>query len=109
MLRFRPVAAADLVSQDDTADDADSALGDDACVVSDYILFLVRATPAYIACRADSTASLTTSILAYRNIRGRTYHSDRYSTDYFLPNDGQQLDSMDITYDFETESTCIRN
>ena len=63
------------------------------------ILFLVRATPAYIACRADSTASLTTSILAYRNIRGRTYHSDRYSTDYFLPNDGQQLDSMDITYD----------
>jgi hypothetical protein len=37
-------------------DDADSALGADA---------------------ASSTASLATSILEYRTVHGRTYHSDR--------------------------------
>ncbi|KAF7543018.1 hypothetical protein G7046_g10072 [Stylonectria norvegica] len=62
-------------------DDADSALGDDA---------------------ASSTASVTSSILEYRTIQGRTFHSDRHSTEYFTPNDEQQLESVDITHHYLT-------
>lgn len=31
----------------------------------------------------SSTASLTSSILKYRTIKGRTYHSDRGSAEYW--------------------------
>jgi hypothetical protein len=47
---------------DDDDDDGDSALGDDD---------------------ADSTASLTSSILRYRTIHGRTYHSERGNAQYW--------------------------
>ena len=43
-------------------DDNDSSLGDDA---------------------ASSTASLATSILKYRTINGRTYHSERGNAQYW--------------------------
>ena len=46
----------------DHDDDGDSALGDDD---------------------ADSTASLTSSILRYRSIHGRTYHSERGNAQYW--------------------------
>lgn len=46
----------------------------------------------------SSTASLASSVLNYRTIRGRTYHSDRYPTEYYIPNDQQQLESVDMTY-----------
>lgn len=47
---------------------------------------------------ASSTASITTSILEYRTIQGRTYHSDRHPTEYFTPNDEKQRDSVDISH-----------
>ncbi|CAF3528771.1 unnamed protein product [Fusarium graminearum] len=53
-------------------DDADSALGSDT---------------------ESSTASVSASILEYRRSQGRTYHSDKFTTNYFLPNDDQQLES----------------
>ena len=59
----------------DPAEDNDSAYGDDL---------------------ASSTASLSTSILRYRTIHGRTYHSDKGSADYWTPNDERQNESMDI-------------
>ncbi|KPM43972.1 hypothetical protein AK830_g2642 [Neonectria ditissima] len=50
----------------------------------------------------SSTASITSSILEYRTIQGRTYHSDKYNTDYFTPNDEQQAESVDITHHYLT-------
>lgn len=41
---------------------------------------------------------MTASILEYRQFKGRTYHSDRHVADYTIPNDEQQLESMDLTY-----------
>ncbi|KAK7403536.1 hypothetical protein QQX98_010715 [Neonectria punicea] len=49
-------------------------------------------------CSASSTASITSSILEYRTIQGRTYHSDRHPTEYFTPNDEQQRESVDINH-----------
>ncbi|CVL04733.1 related to methyltransferase [Fusarium mangiferae] len=67
-----------IVAQEDTDGDAsDSAFGDDA---------------------ESSTASLSSSILEYRRFQGRTFHSERYNTEYFTPNDEQQRDSIDITH-----------
>ncbi|KFA51585.1 hypothetical protein S40293_03925 [Stachybotrys chartarum IBT 40293] len=60
-------------------DDADSTLGADA---------------------ASSTASMTSSILHYRTINGRTYHSDRGNAEYWASNDQQQMDAMDIIHHF---------
>lgn len=45
----------------------------------------------------SSTASVASSILNYRTIHGRTFHSEKYSTEYFTPNDDQQSESVDIT------------
>ncbi|GAB1320927.1 hypothetical protein MFIFM68171_11137 [Madurella fahalii] len=57
-------------------DDNDSSLGDDA---------------------ASSTASLTSSILEYRTLHGRTYHSDRVTdADYWTPNDQRQMEAADV-------------
>ncbi|KAF5007053.1 hypothetical protein FDECE_6598 [Fusarium decemcellulare] len=58
-------------------DDADSTLGDDA---------------------AESTASITSSILEYRNISGRTYHRDIGNAQYWGTNDEKQNESMDINH-----------
>ncbi|KAM0428629.1 hypothetical protein ACHAPT_006992 [Fusarium lateritium] len=77
--RGEPIAAADHGADD--YDDADSALGSDA---------------------ASSTASVTASILEYRTIQGRTFHSDRHASEYFTPNDDQQLESQDITHHYLT-------
>ncbi|RFN45506.1 hypothetical protein FIE12Z_10269 [Fusarium flagelliforme] len=57
--------------------DADSSIGDDV---------------------ASSTTSVSSSILEYRKFHGRTYHSDKYDSEYFAPNDERQRDSMDITH-----------
>ncbi|KAM5344143.1 hypothetical protein ACJ41O_012680 [Fusarium nematophilum] len=55
--------------------DADSALGPDA---------------------ESSTASITSSILQYRTIQGRTYHSERGNAFYWGSNDEAQSEAMDI-------------
>ncbi|KAG4283038.1 hypothetical protein FPRO06_09711 [Fusarium proliferatum] len=57
--------------------DTDSALGDDS---------------------AESTASITSSILQYRNINGRTYHHDIGNAQYWGTNDEKQNESMDINH-----------
>ncbi|KAG5661026.1 hypothetical protein KAF25_002669 [Fusarium avenaceum] len=46
--------------------------------------------------------SVTASIFEYRTIQGRTYHSDRHATEYFTPNDEQQLQSVDISHHYLT-------
>lgn len=63
------------LAKDPAAEDNDSAYGDDV---------------------ASSTASLSTSILRYRTIHGRTFHSDKGNADYWTPNDERQNESMDI-------------
>ncbi|KAF9782006.1 hypothetical protein IL306_011786 [Fusarium sp. DS 682] len=67
--------------QDEQDDDADSSLGLDA---------------------ESSTASMTSSILNYRTIKGRTYHSERGNAEYWASNDAQQSEVMDII-DFADE------
>ncbi|KAL2170685.1 hypothetical protein VTG60DRAFT_4527 [Thermothelomyces hinnuleus] len=47
---------------------------------------------------ASSTNSLTSSILAYRTIHGRTFHSDRTPAEYWGPNDEKQTECMDIMH-----------
>ncbi|CAG1982094.1 unnamed protein product [Fusarium graminearum] len=72
-----PQTGADSRWEDGDESEADSAVGDDA---------------------ASSTASITSSILEYRTIQGRTFHSDRHPTEYFTPNDEQQSASIDINH-----------
>ncbi|CCE32992.1 uncharacterized protein CPUR_06915 [Claviceps purpurea 20.1] len=48
----------------------------------------------------SSTASLASSILEYRQIHGRTYHSDRFTTSYVFPNDDQQLESDELNHHY---------
>ncbi|KAM0354822.1 hypothetical protein ACHAPU_000647 [Fusarium lateritium] len=59
--------------------DADSSLGDDA---------------------ESSTASMNSSILNYRTIKGRTYHSERGNAEYWASNDDQQNEAIDIIHHF---------
>ncbi|RTE84034.1 hypothetical protein BHE90_001416 [Fusarium euwallaceae] len=63
----------------DGFDDGDSSLGSDV---------------------ESSTASVSASILEYRQIQGRTFHSDKFDTDYSFPNDERQLESVDITHHY---------
>ncbi|KAI8674712.1 hypothetical protein NCS57_00369900 [Fusarium keratoplasticum] len=58
-------------------EDGDSALGQDA---------------------NSSTASITSSILHYRTIHGRTYHSERGNASYWGSNDEAQSEAMDIAH-----------
>ncbi|KAF4952741.1 hypothetical protein FGADI_6493 [Fusarium gaditjirri] len=76
-LQQTDVIAANDEHDNEVEDDADSTLGTDA---------------------ESSTASVSASILEYRRSQGRTYHSDKFTTNYFLPNDDQQLESVDLTY-----------
>ncbi|EFX06413.1 methyltransferase type 11 [Grosmannia clavigera kw1407] len=46
----------------------------------------------------SSTASITSSILNYRTFKGRTYHSDRGTAQYWGSNDGRHSDSLDMFY-----------
>ncbi|KAI0839508.1 S-adenosyl-L-methionine-dependent methyltransferase [Hypoxylon sp. FL0890] len=82
------VAASDIENEeddddddDDDRDDVDSALGDDASSV---------------------VHSITSSVLNYRTIQGRTFHSEKHNNMYFIPNDEQQLQSVDITHHYLT-------
>ncbi|KAG6069704.1 hypothetical protein E4U16_007478 [Claviceps sp. LM84 group G4] len=46
----------------------------------------------------SSTTSIASSVLEYRQIHGRTYHSDKFTTNYFLPNDDQQLETEELCH-----------
>ncbi|KAF4968109.1 hypothetical protein FSARC_4470 [Fusarium sarcochroum] len=48
----------------------------------------------------ESTASITSSILSYRTIHGRTFHSELGNTEYWASNDERQNESMDIVHHF---------
>ncbi|RKL19387.1 hypothetical protein BFJ68_g3661 [Fusarium oxysporum] len=63
------------LAQDEQDEDTDSSLGVDT---------------------ESSTASMTSSILNYRTIKGRTYHSERGNAEYWASNDAQQNEAMDI-------------
>ncbi|KAF4965511.1 hypothetical protein FSARC_6691 [Fusarium sarcochroum] len=49
---------------------------------------------------ADSTYSLGSSIMEYRTMHGRTYHSDIGTAQYWASNDEQASDSLDIAHHF---------
>ncbi|KAI0400117.1 S-adenosyl-L-methionine-dependent methyltransferase [Xylaria palmicola] len=51
---------------------------------------------------ASSTASLSASILEYRTVHGRTYHSERGNAQSWNPNDAQHDESMDILHHVST-------
>ncbi|KAJ4186399.1 hypothetical protein NW755_007694 [Fusarium falciforme] len=72
-----PGNEAPLEAGDNPADDGDSAFGSEP---------------------ASSTTSITSSILEYRTVHGRRYHSDRGDAAYWAPNDEQQNESMDINH-----------
>ncbi|EPE05846.1 methyltransferase domain-containing protein [Ophiostoma piceae UAMH 11346] len=59
----------------DTDEESDSALGDD---------------------KLSSTASISSSILKYRTIQGRTYHSEIGNASYWGTNDERHSESLDI-------------
>ncbi|WZH42904.1 S-adenosyl-L-methionine-dependent methyltransferase [Fusarium acuminatum] len=69
------------------ADDADSTLGDDA---------------------PESTASITSSILQYRNISGRTYHHDIGNAQYWHRNGSDFADSFPDTQVIGTDVSPIQ-
>ncbi|CCE28846.1 uncharacterized protein CPUR_02535 [Claviceps purpurea 20.1] len=50
----------------------------------------------------SSTTSIASSVLEYRQIHGRTYHSDKFTANYFLPNDDQQLETEEICHHYLT-------
>ncbi|CCE27614.1 uncharacterized protein CPUR_01088 [Claviceps purpurea 20.1] len=50
----------------------------------------------------SSTTSIASSVLEYRQIHGRTYHSDKFTANYFIPNDDQQLESEELCHHFLT-------
>ncbi|KAH6995780.1 S-adenosyl-L-methionine-dependent methyltransferase [Ilyonectria sp. MPI-CAGE-AT-0026] len=63
------------------AGDTDSTLGDSA---------------------ASSTASVSSSILEYRIINGRTYHAERGDAQYWASNDAQANESLDVIHHTST-------
>ncbi|KAI1810135.1 S-adenosyl-L-methionine-dependent methyltransferase [Poronia punctata] len=67
--------------EEEEFDDGDSAYGGDA---------------------ASSTASLSASILEYRTVHGRTFHSERGNAQSWNPNDPQHDESMDILHHVST-------
>ena len=50
----------------------------------------------------SSTASLSSSILEYRELHGRTYHGEVGKGEAWAPNDEKMLESMDIHHHFCT-------
>ncbi|KAI1658748.1 S-adenosyl-L-methionine-dependent methyltransferase [Daldinia decipiens] len=85
---LKPPEQAELVAEPDLEDeeyqydddrDRDSALGSDI---------------------ESSANSIASSIMEYRIIQGRTFHSDRHNVNYFTPNDEQQVQSIDITHHY---------
>ncbi|KAK3315736.1 S-adenosyl-L-methionine-dependent methyltransferase [Apodospora peruviana] len=47
---------------------------------------------------ATSTASITSSVLDYRELYGRTYHSERGNAQYWGTNDERQSEALDILH-----------
>ncbi|CCE32987.1 uncharacterized protein CPUR_06910 [Claviceps purpurea 20.1] len=90
------IAAAEVPPDDQ--DDRDSVFSETFVRPEIHILFNLLTH-----CRSQSsTASLASSILEYRRIHGRTYHSDGFTTNYIRPNDEQHLESEDLCHHYVT-------
>ncbi|CCE28065.1 uncharacterized protein CPUR_01539 [Claviceps purpurea 20.1] len=50
----------------------------------------------------SSTTSIASSVFEYRQIHGRTYHSDKFTANYLYPNDDQQLQSEELSHHYLT-------
>ncbi|KAG6165979.1 hypothetical protein E4U51_003990 [Claviceps purpurea] len=93
-----PHAANDLVAADDITvndqDEIDSVFSEEFVNLTIHVIFSfpdVRRSQ-------SSTTSIASSVLEYRHIQGRTYHSDKFTTNYFIPNDDQQLETEEICH-----------
>ncbi|KAK2051771.1 S-adenosyl-L-methionine-dependent methyltransferase [Colletotrichum caudatum] len=51
----------------------------------------------------DSTKSMTSSIYYYKDLHGRTYHSDRFASTSWAPNDRPQRNAMEVCHDLFCE------
>ncbi|EFX03261.1 methyltransferase type 12 [Grosmannia clavigera kw1407] len=76
-----PILAAEVDDDEGLDDNSDSAYGDEISAL---------------------TASVSSSILHYRTLHGRTFNSDKFTSQYFIPNDDQQQTSIDITHQYLT-------
>ncbi|KAK1492256.1 hypothetical protein CCUS01_14038 [Colletotrichum cuscutae] len=52
-----------------------------------------------------STKSMTADVLDYEHLRGRSYHSDIFSSTYWAPNDGLQSEAMDLCHSLFCEAS----
>ncbi|KAG6084318.1 hypothetical protein E4U16_002126 [Claviceps sp. LM84 group G4] len=92
----------DLIAAEDipvnNQDDIDSVFSEEFVNLTIHVLYN------YLMIRhsKSSTESISSSVLEYRQSHGRTYHSDRFRTNYFLPNDDQQLESEAICHHSST-------
>ena len=50
----------------------------------------------------SSTASISSSVLHYRTVQGRTYHSTRGNAEYWASNDERQNDALDLIHHAHT-------
>jgi len=82
-------------------DDVDSALGDDESDDGEYVPRFCRLRYPHKP-QADhksstlSTVSLSESIMQYRVVNGRTYHSEKHGCLYWGPNDERSNEAEDI-------------
>ncbi|KAG6167003.1 hypothetical protein E4U51_003201 [Claviceps purpurea] len=72
--------------------------GDDLIAAEDVPVNDQNDTDSVFSEDQSSTTSISSSILEYRRIHGRTYHSDKFTTNYFLPNDERQLESAELSH-----------
>ncbi|CCE28851.1 uncharacterized protein CPUR_02540 [Claviceps purpurea 20.1] len=86
------IAAEDLHVNDQ--DEIDSIFSEECVNLTIHMFFRlpdVRRSKSF----ATSVAS---SVLEYRQMYGRTYHSDKFTANYFIPNDDQQLESEELCH-----------
>ncbi|CCE32550.1 uncharacterized protein CPUR_06410 [Claviceps purpurea 20.1] len=76
--------------------------GDDLIAAENVPAVSQNDTDSVLSEAQSSTASISSTILEYRKLHGRTYHSDKFTTTYFIPNDEQQLESLDLCHHYLT-------
>ncbi|KAG6163486.1 hypothetical protein E4U51_005675 [Claviceps purpurea] len=92
------IAAADVPADDQN--DIDSVYSETFVQCAPHGPHVIQSPDIDNRCSQSSTASLASSILEYRQIHGRTYHSDRFTTNYIFPNDDQQLESEELCHHY---------
>ncbi|KAG6172700.1 hypothetical protein E4U51_006989 [Claviceps purpurea] len=93
-----PHAGNDLVAAEDIpANDQDEI---DSVFSEEFVDLTIRVIYDSLMIRRSKsfTTSISSSVLEYRQIYGRTYHSDKFTTNYFFPNDDRQLESEELWF-----------